>query len=176
MDLVEQLIMDWAREAPDLDAKPMAIVGRILHLGRVLENRANAVLKPYNLHYTDLDVLATLRRSGAPFRQTPTALRRSVLITSGAMTAALDRLERTHLIARELDDEDRRIRSAVLTDRGRTLIEEAIGARFGEAQAAISGLDIDERDTLTALLRKLASTMPTDPPLGPPSHGVDAAR
>jgi DNA-binding MarR family transcriptional regulator len=54
--------------------------------------------------------LATLQRSGAPYRLSPTALRKSVLLTSGAMTACLNRLEQCGLISRNPDDGDRRSR------------------------------------------------------------------
>jgi MarR family len=102
-DRIDHLLAEWHAERPELDAAAMAVVGRLLSIGRQLEARANAVLKPLGLHYTDLDVLATLRRGGRPYRRTPTELRNFVLITSGAMTACLDRLERNALIAR-LDD------------------------------------------------------------------------
>ncbi len=66
-DLVDRLQEDWARERPELDDSAMAVVGRLLHLGRALEARANAALKSVGLAYTDFDVLATLRRAGEPF-------------------------------------------------------------------------------------------------------------
>jgi DNA-binding MarR family transcriptional regulator len=154
-DVVDQLLRDWRRERPDLDAAPMAVVGRILHLASRLEARANEALKAAGLSYTDLDVLATLRRSGSPWRLTPTVLRRSVLLTSGAMTACLDRLEARGLLTRAPEATDRRALAAMLTDRGRDLADMAIGLRFAEAGEAVAGLSPQERDQLAALLRKL---------------------
>ena len=154
-DVVDQLLEDWRRERPDLDAAPMAVVGRILHLASRLEARANEALKAASLSYTDLDVLATLRRSGSPYRLTPTVLRRSVLLTSGAMTACLDRLEARGLLTREPEAGDRRALAAMLTDRGNALADTAIGLRFAEAGAAVAGLSLRERDQLATLLRKL---------------------
>ena len=81
----------------------MAVAGRVLHLGRLLEAQADECLKALELSYTELDLLATLRRSGAPYRLSPTDLRRSVLLTSGAMTACLNRLQRRGLLRREAD-------------------------------------------------------------------------
>ncbi|MEO8019296.1 MAG: MarR family transcriptional regulator [Pseudomonadota bacterium] len=156
-DLVDSLLQDWRRERPDLDAAPMAIVGRVLHLGRLLEARANQRLKGTGLKYTDLDVLATLRRSGAPHRLTPTALRRSVLITSGAMTACLNRLEALGLLARNLEDSDRRSLMASLTPQGLKLVDKIIAIRFEEARQAIEGLAAAERLALANLLRKLGT-------------------
>ncbi|MGH8078102.1 MAG: MarR family winged helix-turn-helix transcriptional regulator [Lysobacter sp.] len=160
-DKVEELLADWRRERPELDAQPMAIVGRVLSLGRRLEARANRALKSLGLHYTDLDVLATLRRNGKPYRLTPTELRDSVLITSGAMTACLDRLEKAGLIARLDNLDDRRSTSAGLTAAGRALIDRAIVIRFAEAAEAVSGLSARERTTLAGLLKKLGRGLET---------------
>ena len=158
-DRIDHLLSEWQAERPELDATPMAVVGRLLSLGRQLEARANAALKPLGLHYTDLDVLATLRRGGRPYRRTPTELRNSVLITSGAMTACLDRLESNGLIARVADPQDRRSSAAVLTTEGRKLIDKAIAVRFKEAADALSGLSDSERSRLASLLKKLGQSL-----------------
>jgi DNA-binding MarR family transcriptional regulator len=158
-DIVGHLLHDWRRERPDLDASAMAVVGRILHLANLLETRANAALKGARISYTELDVLATLRRSGAPFQLTPTALRRSVLLTSGAMTACLNRLEKIGLLRRIADSADRRSLIAALTAKGKALIDEAIAARFAEAEDAVAGLNQKERAALAGLLQKLGASL-----------------
>lgn len=154
-DVVDLLLLDWRRERPDLDASAMAVVGRILHLGRLLETGAGEHLHESGISYTELDVLATLRRSGAPYRLTPTTLRKSVLLTSGAMTACLNRLETRGLIVRNLEASDRRSLAASLTARGVKLIDQAIGVRFRQASQVVSGLSAAERTELARLLRKL---------------------
>lgn len=158
-DVVDQLLSDWRRERPELDASAMAVVGRILHLGQLLEARASERLREAGINYTDLDVLATLRRSGAPYRLTPTALRKSVLLTSGAMTACLNRLEGRGLIVRRAEDGDRRSLAAELTTEGLRLIDKAIVVRFEQAEEAVSGLTANERANLARLLRKLRTRL-----------------
>jgi DNA-binding MarR family transcriptional regulator len=154
-DLVDRLQEDWTRERPELDVSAMAVVGRLLHLGRALEARANAALKSVGLAYTDFDVLATLRRAGEPFRLTPTALRRSVVLTSGAMTACLNRLEAQGLLTREPDAEDGRVLTARLTPQGRALVDRAAALRFQEAAEALKGLTPRQAEDLSNLLRTL---------------------
>jgi DNA-binding MarR family transcriptional regulator len=165
-DVVDLLLKDWARERPDLDASAMAIVGRIIALGKQLENRANHVLVEFDLPYWGLDVLATLRRSGQPYRLSPSVLRRSMLISSGAMTNRLDRLESRELVRREPDPNDRRGSQIVLTTVGRRLIDRAIAARFEEAADAVAGLKRTEQAQLRTLLAKLTEslTLPTQAP------------
>ena len=154
-DLIDGLQEDWARERPDLDVSAMAVVGRVLHLGRAFEARANAALKSVGLAYTDFDVLATLRRAGGPCRLTPTALRRSVVLTSGAMTACLNRLEKQGLLTREPDAEDGRVLTASLTRKGRALADRAAALRFREAEEALKGLTPRQAEDLSGLLRTL---------------------
>ena len=154
-DVVDHLLDDWGRERPDLDASAMAVVGRLLHVGALVQTRADQRLRGYGISYTELDVLATLRRSGAPYRLSPTALRRSVLLTSGAMTACLNRLEQRGLIRRSPDAADRRSLMATLTAEGMQLIDDAIAAHFTEADRMIAGLAPTERSELARLLRKV---------------------
>ena len=158
-DLVDRLIEDWARERPELDARAMSGVGRIMRVGHMLGLRINRLIKPFRITYTDLDLLATLRRSGEPFTLTPEQLRQSVLLTSGAMTAAIDRLEKKGHIKRRQDSKDRRVRRISLSAQGRALIDEVIELRFKEAEDALSALTQSERERLYGLLRKLAGSL-----------------
>lgn len=162
-EVVGELLRQWKRERPDLDASAMAVVGRILRLGKKLEVRANEVLKPHALGYTELDVLATLRRFGKPYALKPSQLQRHVLISSGAMTACLNRLEGAGFITRIATTDDRRALVAALTPAGRALIDRAIAARFAEASDAINGLTSSERKQLAQLLQKLEAGLSAIP-------------
>lgn len=158
-DLLDELLDDWERERPELDVAAMAVVGRIVHLSALLELQANTALKPFGLRYTDFDVLATLRRRGSPYKLTPTELRRSILISSGAMTACLDRLERAGFLKREPDPGDRRGTKVRLTAKGRALVDKAVKHRFAVARNAVRSLTEAEFSRLSALLKKLSLTV-----------------
>lgn len=154
-DIIDDLVSEWNKEQPDLDASAMEIVGRLILLGKILEKRAGKAIKDSKIHYTDLDVLATLRRNGKPYELTPKQLMKSVLITSGSMTALLDRLEKLDFIVRTSDKSDKRIKKAKLTKLGIAVIDKAIKIRFEEASNSTSTLDTQERDSLSFLLKKL---------------------
>ena len=158
-DLIEKLISEWNRERPELDVDAMGVVGRIMKLGKIFEKRASDALKSSGIHYTDLDVLATIRRSGAPYELTPKQLMESVLITSGAMTALLNRLAKLKLIYRAPDKNDGRIILAGLTEKGKQLIDKAIKIRFEEAKASVSSLSAKEYKLLSELLKKLTLSL-----------------
>ncbi|WKX75887.1 MarR family winged helix-turn-helix transcriptional regulator [Zobellia laminariae] len=154
-DLIDSLILEWKQEQPQLDSSAMEIVGRILKLSKILEKRASKALSNYGIHYTDLDVLATIRRSGKPYELTPSKLMKSVLITSGAMTALLKRLEKLELIYRSSDLQDGRIKLVGLTKKGSEVIDKAIETRFIEASESIKSLNDSENIALSILLKKL---------------------
>ena len=156
-DLIEKLIADWRRERPQTAPEPMRIVGRIIRLGRAYEEDAARLLRPLGLAYSDFDVLATLRRSGPPYALTPTELRENVLLTSGAMTACLGRLEAAGLVCREADSKDRRRLSARLTPAGYDLVERLIDHRFDVARDALAGLSAADLAALEPLLRRLGA-------------------
>jgi DNA-binding MarR family transcriptional regulator len=154
-DAVDRLVTEWKQERPELDVDAMHVIGRIIKLGKVLEKSASSVLKESGIHYTDLDVLATIRRSGKPYQLAPKELMDSVLITSGAMTALLERLTRLELIYRASDKKDGRIKLAGLTEKGVQVIDKAIEIRFDEANSSLSSMNDAERSQLSSLLRKL---------------------
>lgn len=154
-DLIDGLIADWSLRHPSIDASSMAVVGRILILARRLEARVAESLKPFELHYSDFDVLATLRRSGAPYELAPKQLIQSVLLTSGGMTALLDRLTDRGYIKRGHDKKDGRVRTAILTSAGKTIVDKAVRARFEEANQAITCLDEADRLLTARSLKKM---------------------
>jgi len=155
-DLIDNLVAGWSRQRPDLDATAMQVVGRIMRLGAQFESSANLALKEFGLNYTDLDVLATLCRSGQPYQLTPTQLRETVVITSGAMTACLDRLQNKGLLERHPNPDDRRGLSIVLTQEGFELINRAIKVRFENAADCIAVLSDEQQDNLAQLLKTLS--------------------
>jgi hypothetical protein len=97
-DSVDRIIDEWRRALPTLDASPLAVIGRVSRLADLVRRRVDAALKPFGIGWELLDVLGALLRAGPPFRRTPTALYRACLLSSGAMTNRVDRLERAGLV------------------------------------------------------------------------------
>jgi DNA-binding MarR family transcriptional regulator len=100
-------------------------------------------------------VLSPLRRAGAPHELTPTELAKQRMMTSGGMTAALDRLERKGFVTRVPNPSDRRGSLVRLTDAGRAVIDEAMQQHVLTEQRLVSGLDTEEQAQLRVLLCKL---------------------
>jgi len=78
-----------------------------------------------------------------------------VLLTSGSMTAAVDRLENMGLVRREFTEKDRRARVIHLTPKGRRLVKTVFDAHSQDLEALMGILDSTERSELYSLLKKL---------------------
>ncbi len=154
-DLVDQLIEDWGRERSEVDAGGLGVTSRISLLGKVFSGEDKRTLAPLNLAPWACDVLLALRRQGPPYRLTPTELRKLTLLTSGAMTTRLDRLEEAGLVRRNLDVDDRRSFQVSLTDDGRQLADRAFTARLEMVEARLAPLSAEECEVAAGLLRKL---------------------
>lgn len=154
-DYVDRILEQWERERPDLDPSPMGIVGRLSRLTRHLERATEETFQRYGLGVGGFDVLAALRRSGKPYRLSPTELYNSLLISSGAMTNRIDRLEEIGLVERAPDPDDRRSVSVALTAKGRKMIDAAVAEHLAKEESLLSGLNVKEQKQLADLLRRL---------------------
>ena len=161
-DQVDNMLSQWEEERPDLDASPLGILNRIVRLGKHIEADLRRALAPFGLDTWSFDVLAALRRQGAPYALSPTALRRASLLTSGAMTNRIDRLEERGLVERVADPNDRRAIRVYLKPVGLGLIEAAIEARLNAAKDLVECLAHQEQHQLSQLLRKLLLAKPEE--------------
>ncbi len=154
-DTIERIRGQWRRELPGLDTSTMATIGRILRIQFLAEAAMRKKFREHGLDPGGFDVLATLRRSGPPYKMTPTQLYRELALTSGAMTHRMDTLERVGLIERVADPADRRGMLAGLTRAGRSVVEQAMHAHMALEAELAAGLSKSEQEQLARLLKKL---------------------
>lgn len=153
MEDIDKVRAQWEQEKPHLDTLPMAIFGRIMRLQKHIEAEVAACHKQYGLTMGEFDVLATLRRSGEPFNLTPSALLSSMMLTSGAMTNRLDKLESKGLIERVHSKEDRRSVSVGLTAKGFDTIDKAIEDHVAIQHQLVERLSDAQKPELNQLLK-----------------------
>ncbi|BAB50334.1 regulatory protein (MarR-family) [Mesorhizobium japonicum MAFF 303099] len=160
MDRAAKAIEQWKRERPDLDVSPMGVLGRLNEASSLIaRDRLAPLFAQFGLQAGEFDVLATLRRSGSPYALTPTDLYEATMVTSGAMTNRLDRLEKAGLILRGPHPNDRRGIVVQLTGKGLALIDEALTAHVANEHEILAGLNDAERETLSRLLEKLIGSV-----------------
>ncbi len=154
-DAFDKIQEQWKREWPEADTTGLEAIGRILLLAKYLHHSVAHRLGNFDLDLWGFDVLATLRQQGPPYQLSPTDLCKAAVLSSGAMTNRLDRLEGAGLLGRRPDPNDRRSLIIELTPKGKNLVDHAISARLEEANEAVSPLTVAEREDLVRLLRKL---------------------
>jgi DNA-binding MarR family transcriptional regulator len=145
----------WLVQRPELDCSGLDVVARVQDLAKILRRNENDALEAMGLKMWEYDVLSALRRQGAPFQMPATELARESLLSSGAMTNRIDRLEDRGLVEREPDPDDRRGVLVELTEAGRALVDKAIEARLGVANAQLANLTGRERRAISSGLRKI---------------------
>ena len=152
-DTIDRLQSDWRVQRPDLDSAPIGVVLRIQALAKILGDQTASRLQQFDLQWWQYDVLSTLRRQGKPFIMAATELAEANMLTSGAMTNRIDRLEEDDLVRRIKDHNDGRRVLVQLTKDGLSLVEEATKARFETATDALESLSNQQRKALNDLLR-----------------------
>ncbi len=154
-DAVDELTAQWERERPDVDVSPMGVIGRVSRLSRVFERRLKDYFATHGLEPWEFDVLASLRRSGAPYELTAGALLKSAMVTSGAITNRIDRLEAKGLVRRGQSPDDRRSVRVRLTDEGLKVVDDVLVGHIANEEALLAPLSPMERELLIKLLRML---------------------
>lgn len=153
-DHVDEIQEQWRRERPDLDPTPQGVIGRLHRLGDRLRDELLVVYREHGLGEGDFDVLASLRRTGDPFELPAGELARHTMVTTGAMTKRIDRLETAGLVSRRPDASDGRGRRIALTPRGRELIDAAFTEHLRNEARLLALLPASDRETLTRVLKQ----------------------
>ncbi len=155
LDRVDLIIEQWARERPGMDLSAMETIGRILRTARHIDNVLSIVFAKYGLDFGLFDVLASLRRQGKPYQLPPSELKQWCMLTSGAMTKRLDRLETAGLINRKDDPADRRGVIIELTAVGLEMTNNVVVAHVENERQILSSLSKRQQRDLAELLRPL---------------------
>ncbi|WP_433043614.1 MarR family winged helix-turn-helix transcriptional regulator [Dactylosporangium sp. CS-033363] len=158
-DDVDRIIAQWQRERPDLDLAAMATLGRLGRLFGLLGRAVDATFAEHDLQRGEYDVLAALRRAGAPYALTPSALADTLMLSRAGMTNRLDRLETAGLIERQANRADRRSLRVALTPPGLALVDAVTTEHVANESRLLSALSAQERATLDDIARKLLHSL-----------------
>ena len=148
VDAPARAVAQWKQELPELAAENMLLIGRLKRATALIVRELEKVYGEYGLTEGSFDVLATLRRSGAPYTLTPTELFSALMVTSGTMTTRLKNLENQGLIDRLPNPDDARSMLVRLTDKGKELIEQAVFPHVENEKRLLEKLDADTRTQL----------------------------
>jgi len=158
-DAVDAILSQWRQERPDLDVSAMGTIGRINRCAALLRRELDETFATFDLTNWEFDVLATLRRSGALYCLTPTALFGALMITSGTMTQRLKGLESRGLVNRVAHTEDARSTLVQLSEAGLTLIDRAVTAHVNNEQRILASIKPNDLAALDLGLSKLLMSL-----------------
>ena len=154
-DHIDGILAQWRRERPELDVRAIGTFGRLFRSAHLADAALAEGIAPHGLQPGWFDLLAALRRSGAPYELNPTRLMQATLLTSGGVTKRLDRLVATGLVERKPDPSDRRGTLVRLTRRGKATIDRAVQTHVRNEDELLRSLTGADRRALDGLLRKL---------------------
>lgn len=154
-DEVDRLIEAWRRERPDLDVAPMEVLSRVSRLARHLDRARSQAFETHGLESWEFDVLAALRRAGAPYQLSPGRLLKETLVTSGTMTNRVDRLAARGLVERLPDPGDRRGVLVQLTTTGRDSVDAAMADLLAHERSLLGTISERDQAKIARVLREL---------------------
>ena len=153
-DRVDRVIDAWRRERPDIDVSSIAVLTRALLIGRHLQKTRDRALRELGTDTPTLEVLATLRRAGAPYRLRTSEIEAATSVTAGAISQRLDRLEARGFVRRRRDDGDKRVIHVSLTKSGRKLIDDVVAGLMAREERLLAPFDERDRQMLERLLTR----------------------
>jgi DNA-binding MarR family transcriptional regulator len=153
-DVADRIREAWVRERPDLDFSSIGILTRLVRISRHLQRARSVELAAIGSDASMLDLLATLRRAGKPYRLTPGELEQASLVSAGAISQRLDRAERQGLVRRTRDEGDRRVFHVELTGAGRAEVDRVVAELMERESELLQPLTEEERRLLEQLLKR----------------------
>lgn len=158
-DPVEQQINLWTAAMPEVDTRGLALLGRARRIAQRARLAVEIIYARHGIDAGGFEVLAALRRAPAPHRLRPTDLYRALMISSGGLTAKLNKLEVARLVRRPAASDDKRSVFVELTPRGKGLVEDAFREDMALEARMVAGLTDKEQWVLSTLLKKLETTL-----------------
>lgn len=174
-DEVDRILSEWSSARPDLDLAPLAIFSRLTRIAKHLDRARSRAFERSGLTSWEFDVLAVLRRGGAPFRQSPKVLVQQTMVSSGTMTNRIDRMTNRDLVRRLTDPNDGRGVLVEMTEQGQTLVDAAMTRLSDAEEHLLGGVPRSERERLATLLRRLALSVDHFAPLSEARDDADGS-
>ncbi len=168
-DGVDERVRGIVERFPQIDPVVEAITHRLGDIERLLNRASAANLARAEMTHEEFKVLLALHGG----TRSHGSLSKELMVSTGAMTNRLDKLERNELVRRERDPADRRGVLLGLTDAGRERLNSAVEYAADEERDRLGALSDAERDQLNKLLAKLLAGLQSE--LGPaPKYGLSA--
>ena len=160
-DSVDFCIGDITSRYAEIDPEVEGAISRLSSINKHVNREFEDTLAGHGLNQGEYRLLLRLATRAADNRMSAGELSRALMLSSGAMTNRLDRLETAGLVRRVPDPRDRRGVMVELTDEGRRQIDAAVVEQAAKEIDVLSALSARELTSLNQLLRKVLSSLET---------------
>jgi len=140
----------------NVDPQAKEVAARLVQLVALFEHNNLPLFELHQINRGIFSALVTLRLAGKPYELRNRELMDSMLLTSGGITNVCRKLVELGLVKRNTDSDDGRSVYFQLTDQGIKVANELIPAQHLLERRLVESLSADEKQTLCALLKKLA--------------------
>lgn len=151
-DEVDRIVAEWRKERPELDVSALEVLSRVTRLAKHLDRARKNAFAKHGLETWSFDVLAGLRRAGAPYELSPGQLLQQTLVTSGTMTNRIDRLQKLGFVERRPEPNDGRGILVRLTPAGKKIVDAALDDLLASEESLLGDLSKSERLQLAQML------------------------
>ena len=158
-DSVDFCVGDVVGHYDAIDENVEGVVDRVASIYKQLSRGFEETLADHGLNYGEYKLLLRLVTRTSDNRMSAGELSRSLMLSSGAMTNRLDRLEKAELVRRVPDPKDRRGVHVELTSKGRATIDAAVTEQAAKEIDNLSVLTPRELTSLNQLLRKVLTSL-----------------
>ncbi|MET9863172.1 MarR family transcriptional regulator [Streptomyces smyrnaeus] len=160
-DVVDAIISQWVKERPEVqeDLWPVELLARVQRLARVVDKSARATAAAHGVEHGEFDVLTTLQRSGPPYTLTAGSLLKASMVTSGAITNRIDKMEAKGLVERVREGDDRRSVKICLTEYGHEVTRAAFADHLAGYAQLLADVDRDLVEKTAEGLRQVLETL-----------------
>ncbi|HLU59584.1 MAG TPA: MarR family transcriptional regulator [Pseudonocardia sp.] len=155
-DAVDEIADQWARERPDVPTSAIGVVARVLRIAKAFADHRRRTLAALGIDSATFDLLATLRRTGAPFRLSPAELAQACLVTGGAISQRVARAEAAGFVQTRRTSGGHTT-AVELTPAGRERIDRDIAEFLAAEERLVAHLSPGDRAELARLLRALGA-------------------
>jgi len=160
--ITELVALQWRHERSDLDLDNFLLAVYLMRLGAWLDRAYDKMCQQHwGIGGGDMRVLLALRRGGPPYVKRPTDLFRALLVTSGAITKKVDRLEQAGYVQRLPDPGHHGGLLVHLTKKGLRAVDDATAKLANESALAPAAARMTqaERSLLSAQVLRILSTL-----------------
>lgn len=159
LDVVDRIAAQWRSVRPELDVDPLLVVGRVSRLSRLIDRILGENFARHGIEAWMYDVLATLRRNGEPYELGAGDLVEQTMVTTGAMTNRIDRLEERGLVERDSAPDDRRKVVVRLTPAGLALVDEVVTGHMETERQILGALSPRQQQDVAHHLRRVLHSL-----------------